>query len=94
MFLSDLDPFFVMNLALGVGVVKEKHQGGARIDPRFELGPVFHFDQPDADVANRVVIGKAVGLLDDHFIFHSQRVGQAACFFLVVAREAGSGAER
>ena len=48
------------------------------VDSSFEFFAAFNLDETDAAVSDHVVIRKAMGLLDDHFGFHTREVGDAA----------------
>ena len=56
------------------------------VDGALELARGLHFDEPDAAVADGVVVAVAVRLLDDDLVLHAGHVGQVADLLPVACR--------
>ena len=76
MLLSELDEVLVLDLPFLVVVVVEEHHRGLVADRAFEVVAGLDLDQPDAAIPDRVVVAKAMRLLDDHLGLHRREIRQ------------------
>src|SRR6266446_2717045 len=65
--MGEFDPFFDLNLSIGISEVCEVHHGGLRVDGLFQVVTRLDDYELDASGAQLVIERIAVGLLDDDF---------------------------
>ena len=94
MLLPELDELLVLDPALFVVVVIEKHHGGLLVDRPLEIFPGLDFHHADATIANGMVVAEAMGFLDDDLALHAGEVGKRHHLLLIGAGEDGRRAER
>ena len=84
--LDELRPF---HLPFGIRRIQKQHQRRAPGDGFLHFGATLDFDELHADGTHRVVVGKAMGLLDDDLGLHPLDIRQSPDLLRILPRNAG-----